>query len=290
MISRLFVAADHRIALGWRIVIAVIAWFAMLIVTEELLVDVAGPAAGGAAVIGTSVAMAIFLRRKLDRSPVAGARQILTDLGLARHKAFRLLAAGFGLGALAMSVVLAFSVITHAVDLEGWNPDRLGPASATWLVLGNLVFFLGVGFTEELLFRGYMLRNLGECMPLWAALTVSSVLFGVFHGLHTSVADLAEIALGGVMLGVLRLATGTLWVPIGLHAAWDFIENGIVTTRLLPARGPMPEQTAAGWFIPVLIIAAALLIARWRGPRLNWRSTTGRERGELLDAQVPAGL
>jgi membrane protease YdiL (CAAX protease family) len=289
MISRLFVTADHRIALGWRIVIAVIAWFAMLIVTEELVVNVAGLAAGGVAVIGASVAMAILLRRKLDRCPVAGAREILAGLGLAGHRAFRLLVAGFGLGALAMSVVLAFSVITRAVHLEGWNPHRLSPAPATWLVFGNLVFFLGVGFTEELLFRGYILRNLGERIPLWGALTVSSVLFGLFHGLHASIADLTEITLGGLMLGILRLATGTLWVPIGLHAAWDFIENGIVTTRLLPARGPMLEQTAAGWFIPILITMAVLLITRWRGQRLNWRSTMG-EHDELLDAQAPAGM
>jgi membrane protease YdiL (CAAX protease family) len=268
-ISRLFVTVDHRIALGWRIVIAVIAWFAMLILTEELIANVAGQAAGGVAVIGASVVMAIFLRRKLDRRPVAGARETLAGLGLARHRAFRLLAAGFGLGAVAMSVVLAFSVATHAVHLEGWNPHRLGPASAIWLTSGYLVFFLGVGFTEELLFRGYILHNLGERMPLWAALTVSSVLFGLFHGLHASVADLAEIMLGGFMLGLLRLTTGTLWVPIGLHAAWDFIENGIVTTRLVPARGPMLEQTAAGWFVPVLVIVAALLITRLRGQRLN---------------------
>jgi membrane protease YdiL (CAAX protease family) len=289
MMSRLFITADRRIALGWRIVIAVIAWFAMLIVTEELIANVAGPVAGGAAVIGASVAMAILLRRKLDRSPVASAREILAGLGLAGHKAFRLLVVGFGLGALAMSVVLAFSVITHAVHLEGWNPHRLGPAPATWLVFGSLVFFLGVGFTEELLFRGYILRNLGERMPLWGALTVSSVLFGLFHGLHASIADLAEITLGGFMLGMLRLATGTLWVPIGLHAAWDFIENGIVTTRLLPARGPMLEQTAAGWFIPILITVAVLLATRWRGQRLNWRSTMG-EHAELPDAQAPVGM
>jgi membrane protease YdiL (CAAX protease family) len=279
---------NRRIALGWRIAIAIIAWFAMLIVTEELVVSVAGPAAGGAAVIGASVVLAIVLRRKLDRAPATGAREALAGLGLGGHRAFRLLAAGFGLGALAMSVVLAVSVATHAVHLEGWDPRRLGPASATWLVFENLVFFLGVGFTEELLFRGYIVRNFGERMPRWGALAASSVLFGLFHGLHASAIDLAEITLGGFMLGTLRLATGTLWIPIGLHAAWDFIENGIVTTRLLPARGPMLEQTAAGWLIPALIIMAVLLITRWRGQRLNWRDKMG-ERDECPGAQPPAG-
>jgi membrane protease YdiL (CAAX protease family) len=289
MISRLFVTADRRIALGWRITVAVIAWFAMLILTEELIANVAGQAVGGAAVIGASVVTTVFLRHKLDRRPTTGARETLADLGLTGHRAVRLLATGFCLGALAMSVVLAFAVTTHAVHLEGWNPHRLGLAFTIWLAFGNLVFFLGVGFTEELLFRGYILRNLGERIPLWGALTVSSALFGLFHGLHASVADLAEIMLGGFMLGLLRLAAGTLWLPIGLHAAWDFIENGIVTTRLLPARGPMLEQTAAGWFMPILIIAAVLLITRRRGQRLNWRGKTG-EQSELLAPEAAVGM
>ena len=174
-----------------------------------------------------------------------------------------------------------------AASLAG-IPEGTALTVIAGLSRANLVFFLGVGFTEELLFRGYMLRNLGERMPLWGALAVSSVLFGVFHGLHASIADLAEITLGGFMLGMLRLATGTLWVPIGLHAAWDFIENGIVTTRLLPARGPVPEQTAAGWFIPILITMAVLLITRWRGQRLDWRSTPTSTANSWTPRRPPA--
>jgi hypothetical protein len=88
--------------------------------------------------------------------------------------------------------------------------------------------------------------------------------------------------------GLLRLAAGTLWVPIGLHGAWDFIENGIVTTRLLPARGPALEQTTAGWLMPILIIMAVLLVTRWWGQCLNWRSKVG-EHGESPATKAAVG-
>jgi membrane protease YdiL (CAAX protease family) len=211
MLARLFVSADRRMAVGWRILLAVIAWFAMLVITEELIAHAAGAAVAGVAVIGGSIALAVFLRRRLDRRRGQSVRDTLAGLGLPRLGAVRGLLAGFALGAAAMGVVLAVSVASHDVHLRG-NPHHLGVAPAAWLVAGQLVFFLGVGFTEELLFRGYILQNLGESMPLWAALVLSSVLFGLFHGLHASLVDLAEIAIGGLLLGLLRLATGTLWV------------------------------------------------------------------------------
>jgi membrane protease YdiL (CAAX protease family) len=115
---------------------------------------------------------------------------------------------------------------------------------------------------------------------------LSSVLFGLFHGLHTSLVDLAEIMIGGLLLGLLRLVTGTLWLAIGFHAAWDFIENGIVTTRLVPAKGPMLEQTASGWAIPILLAAVLLLILiRRRDGRLSWRDRIS-ESGALPLAAV----
>jgi membrane protease YdiL (CAAX protease family) len=265
MASKLFRAADGRLAIWLRLLIAIVVWFAMLVVTEELIAGFAGQAVGGLAVIGASIPLIIMLRTRLDRRSIA-------DMGLARQGAVRMLVIGFGIGALAMGVVLAVSLATHAVHLARWNPHGLGVALAVWILVSNLIFFLGVGSTEELLFRGYILRNLGERMPLWLALVTSSVLFGLFHGLQATPVQLIEIALGGLMLGLLRIATGTLWLAIGFHAAWDFVENGILTTRLLPAHGPDLEQTAAGWVVPLLVVLIVLAVLARRQPPVSWRA------------------
>lgn len=40
---------------------------------------------------------------------------------------------------------------------------------------------LGVGFCEELAFRGYIFQTLNERMPLWVAAGVSAILFAAYH-------------------------------------------------------------------------------------------------------------
>jgi membrane protease YdiL (CAAX protease family) len=285
MASRLFRAADGRLAIWLRLLVAIVIWFAMLVLTEEIIGQLAGRAVGGLTVIAGSIALIIFLRRQLDHRSMDG-------MGLVRRGAAAQLAAGFGAGALAMGVVLAVSLATHAVRLERWNPHGLGPALVAGILASNLIFFLGVAFTEELLFRGYVMRNLGEQMPLWLALVTSSVLFGLFHGLQASPLELVEIMLGGLMLGLLRVATGTLWLAIGFHAAWDFVENGVVTTRLLPAHGPDLEQTAAGWAVPLVIVLIVLTLLARRRPPLDWTARLAEPGGlqrAATQAPQPAG-
>jgi membrane protease YdiL (CAAX protease family) len=248
-------------------------------VTEELIPGFAGQAVGGVLVIAGSIPLVMFLRKRIDHRSMEG-------IGLARPGAVGGLLTGFGIGALAMGIVLAVSVATHAVHLAKWNPHGLGVALAIGIVGSNLIFFLGVGFTEELLFRGYILQNLGEQMPLWGALLLQSALFGVFHGLQATPVQLIEIALGGLMLGLLRIAAGTLWLAIGFHSAWDFVEDGIVKTRLLPSHGPELEQTAAGWIVPIVIVLIVVAVLARRRPPFNWSDRLDHD-GVLAPAVVP---
>jgi membrane protease YdiL (CAAX protease family) len=168
-----------------------------------------------------------------------------------------------------MVVVLLAAVSTHVVRLDRWNPQHLNLAAAVWLLAGQAVFMLGIGFTEELLMRGYVFQNLGERLPTWSALLLS-VLFALLHGLSTHWIALVEIALGGLMLGLFRIATGTLWMAIGFHAAWDVVEDGVVTTKLLPAHGPELEATLTGWVVPVVMSGALLAVLTLRGRRVGW--------------------
>ena len=90
-----------------------------------------------------------------------------------------------------------------------------------------LVPSLGVGFAEELAFRGYLFQTLRERMPAWAAAGLSAVIFAAYHltlggfgpGFVATVICLA------LVFTVLRIATGSLWFPIGVHAAWDWTQT-----------------------------------------------------------------
>lgn len=73
---------------------------------------------------------------------------------------------------------------------------------------------------EEVLVRGYLFGKLRKYVPLWAAVLVTSLLFGFVHGAWNVAIDTFALS---VVLCILRVTTGSLWAPILLH----MIKNGI---------------------------------------------------------------
>lgn len=83
---------------------------------------------------------------------------------------------------------------------------------------------LGVGavilapLAEEALFRGFLFRNLRASMGLPRAALLSGVLFGLAH-MHLGF--FLPLTALGVALALLYAWSGSLWVPILAHAAWN---------------------------------------------------------------------
>lgn len=149
---------------------------------------------------------------------------------------------GFGL---ALGVVLMSAVFL--IELEaGWleiRDTQVVPedfeGSFALAMLGPLVLFVAVGFYEELLSRGYHLRNMAEAV-VWrgridadAALIIgmllSSTVFGVLHADNPNATALStiNIALAGCFLALGVLLTGELAIPIGLHMTWNFCQGNV---------------------------------------------------------------
>lgn len=101
--------------------------------------------------------------------------------------------------------------------------------NATQLFLG-LILMLLVAFTEELVFRGYILNNLMLSMNKWTALIFSAVLFALFHGSNPGLNFLAliNIFLSGLLLGINYIFTKNLWYAIFLHFTWNFYQGSIL--------------------------------------------------------------
>ena len=99
--------------------------------------------------------------------------------------------------------------------------------------------------SEELLFRGILFRWIEEFGGSWMALLVTSALFGCAHLLnpHASVVAAVGIAFeAGVMLGAAYMLTRSLWMPMGLHAAWNFAQGTIYGI-------PVSGMAFGGWLV-----------------------------------------
>jgi membrane protease YdiL (CAAX protease family) len=145
------------------------------------------------------------------------------------------------------------------------------------------------GFMEEVLFRGILFRWLEEFAGSWAALAVTSALFGLAHIMNPNATWFSSFTIAveaGVLLGGAYMLTRSLWMPIGLHAAWNFTQgfifdvpvSGLDQEGLVTARLSGPEILSGGAFgLEASVIA--LIIATAAGV---WLVVLSVRRGELV--------
>lgn len=67
---------------------------------------------------------------------------------------------------------------------------------------------------EEILFRGYLFGKLMKHVPVWVAILITSILFGVAHGAWNVGIDVFALS---VVLCLLRVISKSLWPSILLH-------------------------------------------------------------------------
>ena len=93
-------------------------------------------------------------------------------------------------------------------------------------VLLSVILFVGVSVFEEVVFRGYLLKNLLESFNPFVALFISSIFFSLIHGSNPNVTTLGlcNIFFAGFFLGASYVFTKNLWFPIGLHFSWNFFQ------------------------------------------------------------------
>lgn len=97
------------------------------------------------------------------------------------------------------------------------------------LMLVEILFMLIVAFTEEILFRGYILNNLLRSINKWVALIITSVLFALFHGTNPGISGLAiiNIFVTAFLLGINYIYTKNLWFAILFHFSWNFFQGPV---------------------------------------------------------------
>ena len=116
-------------------------------------------------------------------------------------------------------ICLAGACSFHGLALHG----RDLPVSA----FGWALAFLGVGFAEEFMFRGYSLKTLAEAIGFWPAAAVLSCLFGLVHLIFKpdeGWIDPISVSLYGLFWCLTLRRTGSLWFAVGFHAASDYTD------------------------------------------------------------------
>jgi uncharacterized protein len=120
-----------------------------------------------------------------------------------------------------VAVNLAFNGDVHFVGA--------GSVSNTFGIFG---FMAAAAVTEEVLFRGVLFRIVEERIGTYLSLVLTGVAFGAMHLFNEKATLWGALAIAveaGFMLAACLAAFRNLWVPIGLHFAWNFLLAGVFT-------------------------------------------------------------
>ena len=180
-------------------------------------------------------------------------------------------AAGVGMGLGYFVVVVALMMAFGVYSITG-----IGHA---WADLTDSLFvFLLVGVGEEMVFRGVLFRWIDQRWGFVAALAVSALVFGLVHISNDNATWWSSIAIAieaGLLLGAAYKWAGTLWLPIGIHWAWNFSQGNIfgfevsgneAGASLLQSQVSGSEWLTGGAFgaeASVIAVAVGATVAAW---------------------------
>ena len=220
---------------------------------------------------------------------VAVYKLILVRLGEQPRDDLQLPGSGRGLF---LGLLIGFALIAASVGaaalLGVYRVTGRGDTSRLVIELFQTALLPGV--REELLFRGILFRWIETFGGSWAALAVTSILFGLLHIFNPDATWFSSFCIAveaGILLGGAYMLTRNLWLPIGLHAAWNFTQgypfgvpvSGQPEQGMVAAKLSGPVLLSGGPFgLEASVIAVAICTAV--GVWFVWRAV---QRGELIE-------
>jgi hypothetical protein len=212
---------------------------------------------------------------------------------LAVRPALSGLAVGAILGLLMMAVLMGVLAATGLYDIAvvGATPAWTGISQA-----------LQAAVTEELWMRALLLRLLWRAFGPLPAFTVAAVVFAALHLANPGATLLAgaTVAVAALMFSALYVLTGRLWVPIGLHLAWNFTQGYLFgaavsgsdlggSIAVSTARPGAEAWLTGGTFGPEASVFALVLVSAVTAAALRLAKRSGRfaARPHLSDPPQP---
>ncbi len=133
------------------------------------------------------------------------------------------------------SIILLSLILIPIIGNE-WGSwlGRLSPV----ILLNAILLIIGVGFAEELIFRGWLLEELKNQYGFKKALIFQALIFSIVHiGFNIPFWQMISILFGlfllGIVLTLIRLKdNNSLWGCAGLHGGlvgiWFLLNNGLI--------------------------------------------------------------
>ena len=228
-----FYNKNSQLRSGWRILI-----FAVLIAAVVAVVNIAwralgvpmGSSAGNlepwlflafvSLIAAGGLGMIVLMLRRFERRGLAAIALRL------ERPAIGQLASGTLLGALPISLLMALALTFGYGEISAQSIDgrmlfnQMLPALVTGFI---------VAAWEELVLRGYLLRQFSLGSNAATAAIVTGVIFGLLHSGNPGAnwQGLLFTVIGGILMAWLLFRSGSLWLLIGYHFGWNAMASAV---------------------------------------------------------------
>ena len=135
---------------------------------------------------------------------------------------------GLIIGAVSFGIAALIAALFGGLRFE-YNQNSGASAIVLTLAATFLIFTFGA-ISEEALFRGYLLQTMSRAKLFWVGALLTSVLFASGHNANpnASAFSWANTFLAGIWFAVAYWKTRTLWLPFGIHLAWNWIQGAFL--------------------------------------------------------------
>jgi membrane protease YdiL (CAAX protease family) len=186
-----------------------------------------------------SIALTVIFRRFIDRRSVK-------SMGFYWRPYQPHAITGFCLG---VALLGAGTLVLYGTKNLDWTDAHFKAGD----FFTGLALMVLIAFTEEMVFRGYILNNLMESMNKWAALAVSAALFTIAHGTNPGITSVAlvNLLLAGLLLGINYIYTRNIWFAIFFHFSWNFLQGPVLGYEVsgLPLQGVLQPALQGPWWL-----------------------------------------
>lgn len=155
------------------------------------------------------------------------------DLGLKLQKGwFKNVALGALSAGLTVTLIFGLALGLGQVSIQGISAGNLA------IILSKGIFlYLVVALAEEYMNRGFALKSLGRGYKYPIAILISALFFLALHLPNKEISGISLINtfIFGILTGYVFIKSGSLWWPIGFHAAWNIMDGvifGLTSTGL----------------------------------------------------------
>jgi CAAX protease family protein len=223
---------------GWRLAIFAVAFLICVQVTQivlfvaltlalhrsqgELINGYWGIAAGHGSILFSAFVVGWACGGLLEEVPFSA-------LGCSPHRGWiKNFVIGSVLGTASLLLAAAFATMSRGIH---FSLDPAGARPITQTLTVSLVVFVFAAAAEEMLFRGYPLQTLTRARLAWLGVFLTSVPFAAVHLRNPNVVPgftFINTALAGIWLAVAYLRTRSLWLPLGLHWSWNWVQASLL--------------------------------------------------------------